>query len=1115
MSKNDSIGIFLSKIFLTKTILTMKFIFLFMVVTVLCASAAIYPQNAKLSLNIKNGTLEDVFKAIESQSDFNIFYKVDQIDVNKKVSLNASNLLISEILDKVLPKAEATYTVLDKIIVIRSLNDPKKGITISGKVMDDATGEPLPGVNIVIKGTTSGTVTDATGNFTLESDKEEVVLQVSFVGYISKDMTVNSSQNIEIRLAPDVMGLDEVVVIGYGVEKKSLVTGSISTVKSEDIANSSISRAEQALQGRTAGVYVLPASGSPGADIKVRIRGAGSNGNSDPLYIVDGVKTTNINYLDPNDIERMEVLKDAASSAIYGAEGANGVVIISTKSGVPGKSKVEYSFQYGIQSPGKLPELMNADQYIDFMSQSIIPTVSASGYATDWLSLIFEDAPMQKHHLSFSGGNEMTTFVSSLSYYSQDGILGGDKANFKRISGRLNVDHKVNSWLKVGSKVSYTNSKRAAIPEDSEFDGILAGALGIDPLTPPYYNDTTQMPSSVRGLYRAGTAFNKTADGRYYGISQYVQGEVVNPLLRLDIARGNTITDNMLGNFYVDVSPFKGLTLTSRVGIDYSHQDYHFWNPIYYYSSDRSNSTTSVTDDTYTENKWQWENFFTYMKDFGKAKINVVGGMSAEAVDHKILRASKERMFIEDELYSELNYTAEQKGTINGNLYKERLVSYFGRVSLNVMEKYMVQASLRRDGASTSLLPPGSNWGLFPSFSAGWILSEESMMPDFIDFLKIRASWGQNGSLANLRSAWKVYPQFSPFQKISQFAYLDAVVNEYILYNGFTGSEPDYLPNPDLTWETSQQTDVGMDLRLLGGRLSFTADYYIKETKDLLALIPAPAPAGNDPSFSNVGDVKNSGFEFDLGYKDYSGQIHYGIDLNLSTLKNEVTKLNSDAARIPGMRVGPSWMGATAFEVGQPVWYFRGFKTAGYAADGNPNFVDISGPNGVPDGVITEDDLTNIGSPHPKLIYGGGINLEYRGFDLNVFAQGVSGNKILMGFVRGDRATCNKPTIFFDNPALRKKDVVEQAYRSDIFVFNGAYTRIKQIQVGYTLSPAIVNKIKLDNVRVYVSLEDYFTFTKYKGMDPEAGSNEDSSLGIDRGVYPIPRKVLFGFSVSF
>lgn len=1125
MSKNNSNGIFLSKIFLIKIILTMKFIFLLMVITTLYATAEIYPQYAKLSFNIKSGTLEDVFREIESKSDFNIFYKVDQVNVNKKVSINASNLLISEILDQVLPKAEVTYTVLDKIIVIRSLNESKKAITISGKVVADDTGEALPGVNIIIKGTTLGTVTDVSGNFTLESESDEIILQVSFVGYISKEMTVSSSGNIEIRLAPDVMGLEEVVVIGYGVEKKSLVTGSISTVKAKDIAGSAITRAEQALQGRTAGVYVLPASGAPGAGIKVRIRGAGSNGNTQPLYIVDGIKTNDILNIEPSDIESMEVLKDAASSAIYGAEGANGVVIITTKSGIPGKSVIEYNFQYGMQSPGNLPTLMNADQYIDFMNDAIIPSVAASGYNTNWLDEIFGNAPMQKHYLSFSGGNEATTFVSSLSYYDQDGILGGDKANFKRISGRLNIDHKVNRWIKVGSKISYTNSTRAAIPEDSEFDGVLAGALGIDPLTPTYYNDTASMPVKVRELYRPGDggsapkAFNKNEAGQYYAISEYIQGEVVNPLLRLDLSKGSTKTDNILGNFYVEISPLNGLTLTSRAGIDYGHQLQKFWNPKYYYSDTRSNGTASVTNNTFTESRWQWENFATYIKSFGENNINVVAGMSAEALDHSILNGIKDNMFVENDLFGEINYAAGDangRGTVSGNLYQERIVSYFGRLSYNYKSRYMLQGSIRRDGASTTMISPDNNWGIYPSFSAGWILSEEAFFPkEVINFFKIRGSWGQNGSLSNLRGVWKNYPQFSPLNGITQYAYLDAIVNEFIVYNGLVGSEPAYLPNPDLSWETSQQTNIGIDLRAMGGKLSFTADYYIKETKDLLARIDAPAAAGNKAPFRNIGDVKNSGIELNLGYRNIEGLLHYEANVNMSTQKNEVTAINGDADVLKGMRVGPSWLGATAFEVGEPVWYFRGFKTNGFAANGNPVFVDVSGPDGTPDGVINDYDMTNIGNPHPKLIYGGNISLEFKGLDINIFVQGVSGNKVLMGFVRGDRLQVNKPDLFFDNPALRKLDADENTYKSDILVFDGAYTRIKQIQVGYSLPSSLLSRYNIGRTRIYVSLEDYFTFTKYEGMDPEAGSNEDSSLGIDRGVYPIPRKVLFGLSVSF
>ena len=573
MSKFNSNETFLSKFFVQKSLLTMKFIILFMVIAALNATAKIYSQYAKVTLNITNGTIHDVFMEIEKQSDFNIFYKVDQIDVNKKVSINVNDQLLSEVLNNVLADSKLSYTVLDKTIVIRggsggSSNMQEQTSLITGNITDSETGEPLPGVNIVIKDTTTGTISDVDGNFSLKSESPDVTLTISYVGYTSQDYQVSGSAPVQVALSPDVMGLDEVVVVGYGVQKKSLVTGAISSVKSEDFENSSISMAEQALQGRTAGVHVIPASGSPGSGIKVRIRGTGSNGNSQPLYIIDGIKTRDISILNPNDIESMEVLKDAASSAIYGAEGANGL------------SEVSYSFQYGIQSPAKMPEMMNASQYIDFMNDAILPGITASGYDTDWGAVMTDNAPMVKHDLSFRGGNETTTFFSALSYLDQDGIVAKDKSNYKRISGRLNVEHKVNKMLTVGSKIAYTHTDRGSIPEDHEFNGLIAGGLGIDPLTPVYYNDTTSMPLSIRAIVNNNeNPIRKTTDGRYYGISEYVQGELVNPKLREDLIKGKVMSDNILGNFYANISPIKGLTFTSRIGIDYTHQNNHYWDP--------------------------------------------------------------------------------------------------------------------------------------------------------------------------------------------------------------------------------------------------------------------------------------------------------------------------------------------------------------------------------------------------------------------------------------------------------------------------------------------------------------------------------------------------------
>jgi len=1120
---------FLIKNSLKKIIITMKLIFIVTLLATLNVGARIYSQTTRINVNINNGTLGDVFKTIEEQSEFNIFYKVGQINTAKKVSIKAENLSITEILDKVLANEKASYTILDKIIVIRGYEETQyQSGKITGKVISTENNEPLPGVNIVVKGTNLGTTTDASGNFELNIKEEKVIIIVSFLGYVTEEMEVTAGSNITIKLVPDIMGLNEVVVIGYGTEKKSLITGSITNISGENIQNSSLTRVDQAIQGKAAGVYVLPVSGSPGSSTKIRIRGAGTNGDANPLYIVDGMKTKDITYLAPEDIASMEILKDGAASAIYGAEGGNGVVIITTKEGKTGKGNITYSMQIGNQSPGKLPDLMNAEQYAQFMAEGNLLTINPEQFkgqkGTNWLDEIFDDAPMQKHYLAFSGGKDELTFHSSLSYINQDGILGGSKANFERITGRFNIDSKLNKWIKVGGKIGYSNTKRAAITEDSEFDGLISGALMIDPITKPYYS-ISELPEHMQKLLDEGKPLRKKDDNTYFGISEYIQGEAVNPLIRLDISNGKTLVHNILGTSYIELNPIKNFLFTSRIGIDFTSSNRHYWNPTYYYSSERQNSSTSVVDNNYNKFSWQWENYFTYNLNINNHNATLIGGTSAEQLTYRFLNTSSEPMTDESDRFAEHAFTPGNTGTVDGNMFIEKLLSFFGRLSYDYKGKYMLQTTLRYDGASTSLLAPGHNWGVFPSFSLGWIISEESFFNiPFISFAKIRGSWGQNGSLANLRSVWIPRNDYSPFKGITQFAYQSAITTQGIRYplpgGGYiVGAEPAYLPNPDLTWETSQQTNIGIDIKALEGKLSFTADYFIKKTKDLLVIYEPPFEAGNKPPFSNAGDVENKGFEFNLGYRKMKGDFKYNFDINLATLKNEVTDIKGGVSRIRGMRVGTSWREATSMEKGYPLWYFRGYKTSGIdPSTGNPIFVDVD-----KDGEITDKDQTYIGDPHPDLIYGANLFMEYKGFDFNLFLQGVSGNEILMGWIRIDRSTCNRPLLFYENrwttnnnnASRPKANADERTFMSDQLIFDGSYMRIKQIQLGYTLPKDITGKLLISKVRLYVSLDDYFTFTKYKGMDPEAGSEEDSSLGIDRGVYPVPRKMLFGLTVSF
>ena len=594
--------------------------------------------------------------------------------------------------------------------------------TYKGSVKDPS-GVPLPGVNVIEQGTSNGTITNVEGNFTLSSDKEPVVIEISFVGFQTQAVEANSGEAIDITLEEDIAELDEIVVIGYGVQKKSLVTGAISSIDNDDIENTPVQRAEQALQGKTAGVFVLPASGSPGADMKVRVRGTGSNGSSNPLYIVDGVKYDNISFLDPNDIASLEVLKDAASAAIYGAEGANGVVIISSKSGKKGMDGiVSYNFQYGVQSAPKLPELMNRQQYLDYHTKA--GTQMAEGTIADqpsdadtkWLEEIFEDAPLQKHHLSFTGGSEKGTYSTSFSYLDQDGIIGGSKSNYKRVTARINTTYDVKEWLKVGANLSYSNTNRGSIEEDDEFGGVVASALYIDPATPTHY-DANNLPAHMLKDGQPKNNYRKDSDGRYFAVSKNIQSEIVNPLLTIDLAQGETKADNVLGSFFVEINPFEGLTITSRAGIDYYYQRYHYWNPSYYYSKERNNSTVNVLDETHQHRKWQWENFATYAKQFNQHNLSVTAGMAAESLEHYKLYVQSSQMLFEEDKYAE-HFSTSGDGKIDeGRTYDESLVSYFGRLMYDYDNRYMVQFTIRKDGASMSMVPSDNQFGTYPSFS--------------------------------------------------------------------------------------------------------------------------------------------------------------------------------------------------------------------------------------------------------------------------------------------------------------------------------------------------------------------------------------------------------------
>ncbi|BAX81046.1 SusC/RagA family TonB-linked outer membrane protein [Labilibaculum antarcticum] len=971
---------------------------------------------------------------------------------------------------------------------------------ITGKITDP-TGFGIPGVNISLKGTTVGTVSDIDGNYSILASSENVIVY-SFIGYTTQEILVADQTTINIVMLEDAIGMDEVVVVGYGVQKKSLVTGSISSIKSEDIQNVPVSRADQAIQGKTAGVSVLSTSGSPGAGTKIRIRGVNSNGNSNPLFIVDGMKTGDINNIDPGDIQSMEVLKDAASAAIYGTEGANGVILITTKGGKAGESKISYDFQYGFQSSRSDLEVMNASEYQQWMQESGAGTVTQNGTDTDWLDEIFEVAPMQKHHISFSGGSDKTTYSISGSYYGQDGIVGGDKAKYERFTARANVKSQLNDWLEVGDNLSFSHSKQKYIGEDDVYRGAVNSALLMDPLTPTTYDGT---PSNVQSLLDEGRTILQNEDGKYYGLPEYITGETANPLALLDTYNNDIVQDKILGNVYATIKPIKGLTFTSRVGIDLTYQIDHSWAPTYYFSAESQNSQTYVDDNINKWYTWLWENFASYNTKFGDHDLTLLAGYSAEEYQAPDYSMHSAPLIKEGDQYAYQGYTTSDEFDKTGGGYvNHTMTSFFGRLSYNYLNRYMLEVSLRRD--ATDVFPVDNQAAVFSAVSAGWTISEEDFF-DFkgIDYLKLRGSWGENGSRSNIPG--NEGTEFYVFGL--QYPGADDVYQ--------AGAEIDKLVNPDLKWETTEQLDLGFDLRALNGKISFSMDYYNKKTKDLLTTGSGPLSAGNDFPIQNVGDVTNKGFDFELGYNNRDNKFKYSVNLNLSTLDNEVTRLDVDS---PVKGDNLRGYDLTWFEEGLPIWYFKGYKTAGIDdTTGEVNVVDVN-----EDGEITDADQTYIGDPHADFLYGATFNAQYKGFDFNLFVQGSEGNDVFMGWFRSDRQFSNKPKFMFEDrwtptntsasrPAANNSS--DYVYRSDLMVSDGSYIRIKQIQLGYTLPKTLVQKAGIDRARVFVSLDDFFTFTDYEGLDPEAGSTNNTRQGVDRGVYPIAGKVIFGVSVNF
>ena len=1011
---------------------------------------------------------------------------------------------------------------------------------LTGQVIDN-NNMPLPGVSVVIKGTTAGTITDFDGNYNLNTElSDSTVLVFSYVGFKTQEILVDGQSVINVLMEEDKSMLDEVVVIGYGTQKKSVVTGAISGVKQTELEDLPITRVEQTLQGRVSGVTIAATSGQPGSNSTVRVRGITTLGFNEPLWVVDGVVVDSggIGFLNQSDIESVEVLKDAASQAIYGARAAVGVILITTKKGKSGKLSVNINSYTGVSSASRQLDLLNAREYATLLNEKYvngggtiqITDPASLGEGTDWQSVIFNNSAMRsQHELSLSGGNDVSKFYASFGYNKQDGIVMSDISNYIRKNIRLNSTHDISDKIRFGQTLGYSNEKNVGIGNtNSEFGGPLSSAINLDPTTPIVETDPIlagQAPYTNEGIWRDN-------NGNPYGISNFVAQEMSNPLAYQKTRLGNYgWSDNFVGNTYVEYEPIEGLQLRSTVGVKLAYWGYRSFTPVSYLNAATIVNKNNISRGTNQGFGWNLENTISYSKRIRDHNFSVLLGQGVYA-DNITFGESVTYYDIPVDNYSDasFNFSVPQE-QINAYSYEgveHRVTSLFSRLTYDFDEKYLLTAIFRRDGSSRF----GSNnkFGFFPSFSAGWVPSREEFWNDndIVNQLKIRGGFGVTGN-----------------DNIGDFQYLSTISGgrNYTIGNPGSiviGNSPNAPSNPDLKWEETSQLNIGFDTRLFND-ISLSFDWYKKTTTGILQNIAIPGYVGaiGDP-VGNVADMDNIGYDIELGYNKSFGEFDLSFNGNVSYVENEVTHLGNGVDFLSGgASIQSTNFPITRTQVGQPVNSFYGFKTNGIFQNQAEidSYVNSSGvviqPDAQPgdfkwvdlddDGDIDSDDRGFLGSSLPKFTFGFSLNLDYKNFDFFMFCQGASGNKIFQGLRRLDIVNANYQTAALGRwvgegtsntfPRLTTNDTNNNfSNPSDFYLEDGDYLRLKTIQIGYSLPDSILDKLGIDKLRIYYTAENLLTFTKYSGYDPEIGGG---IFGIDRGYYPQAVTNQLGINLQF
>lgn len=1008
--------------------------------------------------------------------------------------------------------------------ILRTIENLKAEKVLTGAITDTE-GLPLIGANILLKGTSTGTVSDIDGSFRLRVPDDAATLVISYTGYITREVAIGNQTRFDIQLTEDIAALDEVVVVGYGTQGRGTVTSAIDKISSDEINTMPVVSATQAVQGRSAGLVVTN-QGAPGQDPVIRIRGLTSPNTNNPLIVIDGIPAGGLNAINPNDVESIEVLKDASAAAIYGSRAAGGVILVTTKRGKSGAPKLTFDAYIGTQRMANRLDLLNTDQYIDIMTEQqtngdlpVPPRFSDAGIRNvdiDYQDEVFRSSPIMNYSLGISGGTETSNYLFSLNYMNQQGIVLNN--DFERYSARLNSDYLLWNRVKVGQTLvmSYTESTNVAN----------AGGRGI-------FEHVTKFAPYL-------TPREEGNLGGFNGPDQIDNNDAENPVRVLLLGDNNSRTLKALGSVFADVEIVKNLNFRTSVGMDVAFGRNFNFNPSFFDGEFHNRPFAELNENRSTFFSPIWTNTLNYTTALGGHNLGAIVGYEVQDFTTETLGGSGI-----NELTNDLkNPASVDNDVVNGGTFEDGLVSYFGRLNYDFEGRYLLQAAIRRDGYSR--FGPNNKWGIFPSISVGWNMARENFLSNVRDIsnLKLRASWGRTGN-NNALGRYEYQPTVQ-----TGFTYNFGTGSDQVIGSTIPG-----LANEALKWETTTMTNIGFDLGLFEDAVTLSAEYFVNTTEDILLSVPLASSLGLDRNVRvNAGDIESSGLEFTLGIRNQKNAFKWGIDANFATQDNEVLSLG-----VGNPINGRNWQGdvITRVEEGQPIYFFQGWKvdrlfqtddfnadgslkdgiaSQNGAAPGDIKFMDLAGPddeNGNPtgpDGVIDANDRTNLGSPIPTYTFGVTGNFEYRNFDLSIFLQGVGGNKIFKAYAywtQGMTRVFNGEQILLDRwtpsntdtdvPRAVSGDPNRNARASDRFIEDGDYLRLKNVTLGYTLNTN--SATWLSSMRFYISAQNLLTFTKYTGYDPEVsvfqGANFNDAFGIDLGQLPQARTFIFGIQASF